>query len=117
MRNMRRFCGIRIVMVMSAAVCASGPAAADLSATERQSYNQAYTYAIHCFLANSAIHDSAGAKPAFDAAMKLGRALGYSNRRLNSDFADGGEMVKLARSDTYLHQTLADCAKLGMAGG
>lgn len=90
--------------------CCMAPATASA-----QDYRQAYVYALRCLAATSAARDAPGSKRAFDAAMRLGRLLGYDNRRLNYDFENNVEIVKMARSDAYLRQTLRDCAKLGLA--
>lgn len=84
------------------------------SPTQRQKLEQAYGHALRCLNANAARKNTAGAKLSFDAAMKLGRLLGYDNRRLNADFELGPEMAKMARNDAYLQQALQDCAQLGL---
>lgn len=108
-----------LVVVMSIALvtgAAAKPAAKPLA---KPDYTKAYSYALRCFALSSTDErgGDAASKPAFDAAMKLGQSQGFDNRHINADFTrtSAQEIVKLARSDSYRQQLLADCRKLGLA--
>jgi hypothetical protein len=89
--------------------------AAQLTQPQRVAYERAYQHSLRCWYANVAIKDNAGSRLAFDAVVKLGRLLGYENRKLNSDLETGGELAHMARSDSYTQSVIADCARLGLA--
>lgn len=81
-------------------------------------YAKAYALAMRCFVASGGKQDQAHARPAFDAAVKLGQAMGFENARINVDFdwAISRESAKLAKDSTYREATLATCRKFGWAG-
>lgn len=79
---------------------------------------KAYVEAQRCFFATSATGDTVSARISFDAAMKLGKMQGFTNRKLNQDFDKVREMEakNVAREDsTYLAYMLRTCRALGLA--
>jgi hypothetical protein len=91
---------------------------------------QAYGIAIKCFVANgfarsnrldandtanAAVFDKK-AKKAFDKAVNLGGQLGYSNERINGDFAAYGEseLQKLFREPGYFREMTRTCKAYGL---
>lgn len=76
----------------------------------------AYRYALRCFVATGR-QDEAGARVSYNAALRLGRAQGFTNARINADFADtmSTENLRIARSEAYRQQLLSECRRLGMA--
>lgn len=106
----------RVAMLMGAALCALPHAA--LAQPAEPDYAKAYALAMRCFVASGGRHDETHARPAFDAAMKLGRALGLENARINVDFdwAISRETEKLSRDPDYKEATLMICRKFGWAG-
>ena len=81
-------------------------------------YAKAYALAMRCFVASGADDPQARSRAAFDAAVKLGRAQGFENARINVDFdwAISRETQKLSRDTAYKTATLATCRKFGWAG-
>jgi len=91
----------------------------------------AYEHAMKCFIANghaSGVLARSGASPktidayevsarqAFDAALKLGGALGYSKQRITEDFGltQTRELPPLVSDATYYSKAKATCRSLGL---
>ena len=107
------------MLVIVSMVMASGVTAKPtINQPARPDYAKAYNYALRCFALTSADAQASDAtsKPAFDAATKLGTLQGFDNRRINADFSrtSAQEIIKLANSDSYRQQLLADCRRLGL---
>jgi hypothetical protein len=89
----------------------------------------AYQASIKCFVANgsasgerqdagdtsNAARYERGARKAFDIAVKLGNALGYSGSRINQDLglAQSRELPKLVADRAYNAQALNACERMG----
>lgn len=82
-------------------------------------YAKAYDLAMRCFVVIRADAPQAEqqAKPAFEAAVKLGKLRGFSNARIDDDFrwAISRENVKIVQNESYVTDTMATCRKLGFA--
>lgn len=102
-------------VLMAGALVASAALAAPDAGSQRQSYERAYGHALRCYFANGAIKDEAAGQRSFDAVVKVGRLLGYENRRLNTDLGDRLDLLKMVQNGAYLDQVLAECQRLGLA--
>jgi hypothetical protein len=82
-----------------------------------QNYRTAYEFAHRCFVVTSSYGDDAGARRAFDAAMRLGQLQNLSNRQLNADFDrfTAYESVRLVRDPRYKEQLRTECRAIGLA--
>lgn len=100
----------RFALAIVAALMVSGPAQA-------QDYRGAYTYSLRCFVVTTAVKDQAGAKRAFDAALKLGRLQNLTNRQINADLdrSTATELVRITRDGRYKAKLLSECRQLGFA--
>ncbi|WP_191554150.1 hypothetical protein [Brevundimonas aurantiaca] len=90
----------------------------------------AYETAIRCFVANGHARgerrtagDATGAarydaqsRQAFDAAVKLGQTLHYSNERVNGDLGRlmDRELPQMVRDPAYFRQVVASCRAYGL---
>ena len=99
-------------------------------AATTQDTRAAYDAALKCFVANGNAegerrdaHDAAGAarydttgKQSFDAAMKLGRMLGLTNRQLNRDLnaVQATELPRMVKDRAYFIDAVATCKGLGL---
>ncbi|MEJ0027701.1 MAG: hypothetical protein WDN01_16880 [Rhizomicrobium sp.] len=109
------------------ALCAGTAAAQDDAVTRAN--RMAYELAMKCYVANGVARGDnldagnaayakifeADARKAFDIAVKLGNALGYSGSRQNQDFgmAEAQELARFVKDKAYLKQTLATCKAAG----
>jgi hypothetical protein len=78
-------------------------------------YAAAYQYALRCFVVNQ--QDEASQRVAYDAALKLGRLQGRTDKQISQDFHQSiaTESVRIGKSAAYQRQLLAECRKIGMA--
>ncbi len=122
----------RTLLVLSTGLMVAGlnPAVAESSdqAVARANLG-AYRIALNCFAAygiNVGRYEKAGdrenadatekqARASFDAALKLGRVLGYKDGQVNTDFSmtQAREVPKL-QDRTYFAQTLSICKQVGL---
>ncbi len=105
---------------------------ADASASDAttQARRTAYEFAMTCYVAYGTARGNAldvGRKPeaatyearsrkAFNMAVNLGNALGYSGTHENEDFglAEARELPKFVKDRAYLNQTLTACQSAGV---
>jgi len=82
----------------------------------QNSQREAYQYALRCYVATRAAGDEISSRRSFDAAMKLGRQQGLSNRQLNADLDawTATELVKITRDPRYKQRLLGVCRSLGL---
>jgi hypothetical protein len=104
--------------------------AAAQSATATKATPEAYAAAMKCFVANghaegmkqrsgdaaAAARYEAGSRASFDAALKLGQTLGYTNRRMNQDFemVQVRELPPMVTDTDYFRRAVATCRTLGL---
>lgn len=116
------------MLALSSLVC-SGLAVAQ-SATTAKATPEAYAAAMKCFVANghaegmkqrsgdtaAAARYEAGSRASFDAALKLGKTLGYSNRRMNQDFemVQVRELPPMVTDTDYFRRAVTTCRTLGL---
>ncbi len=116
-----------LAILLALGMSATAAHAADNTATAKQ---QAYGYAMRCFIANGMVlgeHQDAGkteaanatdahARRSFDHAVRLGGELGYSGNRIDQDFglAQARELPKLVQDAAYFKKTTAICKALGL---
>lgn len=90
----------------------------------------AYDAAMKCFVADGIVsgdYDKAGnaakasefeakARTSFDAALKLGQTLGYSNEHIHEDFGlvQARELARMMTDGTYFRNAATTCKALGM---
>lgn len=114
------------LFVSSASAAASQPT----PTTPERANALAYQQAMKCFVANGNERgnrrdagDAAGAarydalaRRAFDAAVQLGKTLGYANARVNSDFAAATkrELPLIVNSNVYAREVAATCRAYGL---
>lgn len=96
-------------MLLCAPVAASAQSAPD--------YATAYNHAVRCFAVSSINRDRAGARPAFDAAVRLGQLQGMTSAEVKValDYGISREAENIRRDASYKGRTLAQCRKLGWA--
>lgn len=120
----RRWAGVALA---SAVAMLAGSATAQSQAAGNRA---AYDVALKCFVANGKAKedrrgagDASGAarydtqaKHAFDTAVLLGTALGYSNDQMNRDIGStlDRELPLMVRSPEYFRQSVADCRAYGL---
>jgi hypothetical protein len=97
--------------VLASAAMASG------QAPTTPDYRTAYEFAHRCFVVTSGYGDEAGARRAYDAAMRLGHLQNLSNQQLNADFNHftAYESVRIARDARYKEQLRSECRTIGLA--
>lgn len=124
-----RWEAIALCLAASGIVVLADPA---MAATQRQASpeEQAYAAALKCFAANAhagetlreaseparaAEHDRS-ARASFDAAVRLGRALGYTNQRVNGDLRQlqSTEMARLVGDTAYFREMVLTCRAMGL---
>jgi hypothetical protein len=114
------------VVTLAAWPCFAAHAIAGSSADTQA----AYQAALKCYVANGEARaerldagDKAGAERyyasgqrSFDGALKLGRMLGFANRRLNHDIdgTQAKELPLMVRDRKYFISAVADCKGLGL---
>ena len=90
----------------------------------------AYESALKCFVANGRAdgvrrqagnHTAAdayerGARTSFDAAVRMGQLLGYSNQRVNEDFGivQARELPRMVADSAYFREVIGTCRALGL---
>lgn len=90
----------------------------------------AYAAAMKCFVANAAaasdrkaagdpakaIVYEANAKRSFDAAVKIGRIMGLTNRQMNKDLDDASarELSRMVADNAYFRNAVATCKGMGL---
>jgi len=111
-------------------LAALNPAVADTESAVTKANRGAYAIALKCFVAygiNSGSYQKAGekakavamerqARASFDAVVKLGGRLGYSNARIDQDFgvAQGSELPKMWSDGNYFAEVLGTCQQVGL---
>lgn len=112
------------IAVMFISACFASSAMAD------DGTRQAYDAALKCFVANGLVSGDfrdqgkvdqaqlfdAKAHADFDLAVKFGKELGYSNKKINGDFdsAKASELPRMMRDSAYYKTTAATCKALGL---
>lgn len=115
---------------MAAALCLWIGSAARAEDAVTRANRMAYAAAMKCFVVNGIArgdqqdaHDEAKAasfermaRKSYDAAVKLGNALGYSGSRMDQDFgmAQTYELPKMLKDTGYYRSSATTCKALGL---
>lgn len=114
-------------MLIAACLAAAVPATAAAQASE-QANRQAYVYAMRCFATAAGVQTDPRSTPAekaaadasfesaYNAAIRMGRLLGLSGRRIEDDMASTVrvEAALQLRDAAYYLRTQAECRQLGL---
>jgi hypothetical protein len=101
----------------TAVALAAMPASVASQSSPAPDYASAYNYALRCYVVILSNGDRAKARPAFDAALRLGQLQGFTNARINVDldWAISREAQNMRSDSAYKARTLATCRQLGWA--
>lgn len=117
-------------LALCSCLCADMAVADSTDDAVARANSMAYESAMKCFVVNGIAsgdyqdrHDThmtgvyeAKARASFDAVLKMGHILGYSNERVSQDFdlAQTRELPRMLKDSAYYRSTAATCKALGL---